>query len=228
MPNAKDTFKADLLDGLIYALPSIHCDEHINPIQNRIPVVILGEPPAIREPIICVGMNNRKMAGEATRYLLANGRKKILLLIPESVPASCIQDRISGYRDAIASAGLPQNPDLVRILKCDPDFLAQYIQSSDTFTRIDAIFGLTDEMALFCINPLKKRGFRIPEDISIMGFGNTIFTQTDPPLSSVETPFNQMVCTAIEILIEVLEQKRPYVPEFYEIPSKLIIRGSTA
>jgi LacI family transcriptional regulator len=227
-PNSKDIFNADLIDGLIYALPSINCTELIKQIQSQIPVVILGDTPTLHKQAVCVDMNNRKMAEAATRYLLSTGRKKILLLIPESVPAFCIQDRILGYREAIASAGLPENPDLVRVLKCDPDFLAQYIQSSDTFAHIDAVFGLTDEMASFCINPLKKRGFRIPEDISIMGFsGHNLFTQTNPPLSTVKTPFGKMAYTAIDMLIDVLDHNRPYTPGFYEVPAEIIIKGST-
>ena len=174
-------------------------------------------------------MNNREMAKTATRHLLSLDRKNILVLIPESVSnVDCIHSRLEGYRDALAEAGQPDNPDLTRTLRCKQDLISHYIETSDTFNHIDAIFGLTDEIAALCIEPLQKRGFRIPEDIAIMGFtGSQLFNPTNPPLSTVKTPFGQMAYQATEKLMEVLEGKNPYTPGFYEVPSELVIREST-
>ena len=225
----QNTLKSDLLDGLIYTTPAPQHLEFLENANRDIPVVVMGDDPSLNNKLICVDMNNREMAKTATRHLLSLGKKNILLLIPESVESvDCIQSRTEGYRDALAEAGLPVNPDLTRILRCKQDLVTHYIETSDTFKNIDAIFGLTDEIAAMCIEPLKERGFRIPEDIAVMGFtGSQLFSQTNPPLSTVKTPFGQMAYQAAEKLMEVLEGKKPYTPGFYEVPSELVIQEST-
>ena len=73
-----------------------------------------------------------------------------------------------------------------------------------------------------------QRVAAIPEDIAVMGFtGSQLFNQTNPPLSTVKTPFGQMAYQAAEKLMEVLEGQKPYTPGLFEVPSELVIREST-
>ncbi len=82
--------------------------------------------------------------------------------------------------------------------------------------------------AAACIAPLKAMGYRIPEDIALMGFGNDAVCQhTTPPLSSVHLPADKQVYTAIDLLLKILNKETPYEPGFHEIETELVIREST-
>ena len=83
-------------------------------------------------------------------------------------------------------------------------------------------------MTADCLGPLTQRGVNIPEDIALMGFDLTgVFNPSSPQLSTIAYPVHAMAYAATEKLLEVLEGITPYIPGFYEVPTELIIRGST-
>ena len=228
-PLTEDDMKQDLLDGIIYSTPSAKHLEFLKMVNENIPLVLLGDMQELHNSVICVDINNRKMAKKATEHLLSIGRKNILLLVPEAdLSAYCIQDRIDGYHDALQAAGLKANPDLIHILRSDEKSVSGFILSSSTLDQVDAILCLTDYIAMFCMDPLQERGLRIPEDIALMGFdGIDLFSKKARGLSTVKTPFHAMAHSATEHLLAVLENKTPYKPGFYEVPTELLIREST-
>ena len=228
-PFNDEDLKQDLLDGIIYSNPSEKHIEFFKMLSKDIPLVIMGDVPALHKTVICVDINNRKMAAKATQHLLSTGRKNIMVLVPESViSAYCIQDRINGYRDALKAVGIKETPDLIRIIQCNQDAVSDFILTSPTINQIDAIFGLTDDVAMLCIDPLRGRGLKIPEDIAIMGFnGNDFFNEKARSLSTVQIPFQKMAMDATDKLLSVLENKTPYKPGFYEVSAELLIREST-
>jgi len=74
---------------------------------------------------------------------------------------------------------------------------------------------------------LIRRGYRIPEDVSVIGFDDTLANLTIPALTTVSQPFYEMGAKAAEILIERL--KNPNMPiQHIKLPTKLVIRESTA
>ena len=228
-PLDKNEFQRDLLDGMIYSTPSFKHQEFFKTITKDIPLVLMGDIEELHDSIICVDINNRKMARQAAEHLLSIGRKNILLLVPETtLSAICIQDRINGVRDALHAEGIKDNPDLTRIIRAHETVVADFILNSASIEQIDAILCLTDELAMLCMDPLEHRGLRIPDDIALMGFnGIDLFSEKAARLSTVKIPFHQMADKATEKLLEVLEGKQPYTPGFYEIPAELVIREST-
>ena len=228
-PLAEDDMKQDLLDGIIYSTPSAKHLEFLKMVNENIPLVLLGDMQELHSSVICVDINNRKMAKKATEHLLSIGRKNIMLLIPEAdLSAYCIQDRIDGYHDALQAAGLKENPDLTHILRSDEKSVSEFIMTHSSLDQVDAILCLTDYIAMFCMDSLREKGLRIPEDIALMGFdGIDLFSEKAKGLSTVKTPFHAMAHSATEHLLAVLENKVPYTPGFYEIPTELVIREST-
>ena len=229
LPLDENEFQRDLLDGMIYSTPSFKHQEFFKTITKDIPLVLMGDIEELHDSVICVDISNRKMARQAAEHLLSIGRKKIMLLVPEAtLSAVCIQDRINGVRDALNAAGISDNPDLTRIIRANEDVVADFLRTSTSINQVDAILCLTDELAMLCMDPLEQRGLRIPEDIALMGFnGIDLFSEKAARLSTVKIPFHQMAYEATEKLLEVLENKKPYTPGFYEIPAELVIREST-
>jgi len=90
-----------------------------------------------------------------------------------------------------------------------------------------AIFTFSDFMAIQVMKILIRRGYRIPDDISVVGFDDTLANLTIPALTTVSQPFYEMGAKAAEILIERL--KNPNMPiQHVKLPTKLVIRESTA
>ena len=225
----ENDIQRDLLDGMIYSTPSQKHQEFLKNVAKDIPLVLMGDIEELHDSVICVDINNRKMARQAAEHLLSIGRKNIMLLVPEAtLSAVCIQDRINGVRDALHASGIKDNPDLTRIIRADENVVSEFISNSSSIEQVDAILCLTDELAMLCMDPLEARGLRIPEDIALMGFNGTdLFSEKAARLSTVKIPFHQMADKATEKLLEVLEGKQPYTPGFYEVSSELIIREST-
>jgi LacI family transcriptional regulator len=76
--------------------------------------------------------------------------------------------------------------------------------------RPDAIFATSDRLTTGCLRFLKKNNIRIPDEMALIGFSNSEITELlDPPLSIVRQPAFEMGTTAIRMLLELIESKRP-------------------
>ena len=87
------------------------------------------------------------------------------------------------------------------------------------------MFAHSDLMAIGCMKALKDRGVRVPEDVGVIGFDDISITQfVDPPLASVQQPFFEMGQTAMRVLIDRINGKKPEAR--IVLPTKLVVRRS--
>jgi DNA-binding LacI/PurR family transcriptional regulator len=222
-------FKTDLLDGMIYLTPSESHTEFFQVASQDFPVVLLGRTSSSELKVPCVDIDNRKMGKKAVEHLIDTGRRRILMLIPEKIQhICCVQDRLQGYKDALAEHQLEILPELVRTVQSLPETVLGFLQGLRGLDEIDAIFCPYDELAELCIRSLKTMGKRIPEDIAVMGFDDTAIAQhTVPSLSSVRRPVEKQAHEAVDLLLKILKKEIPYEPGFHEIETTLVIREST-
>ena len=95
--------------------------------------------------------------------------------------------------------------------------------------RPDAILGLSDKLTTGALRFLQKKGINVPEEMGLMGFSNSDLTEfLNPSLSIIRQPAFEMGQTATELLLQVIESKRP-VKEFTRkvLNAELIVRNST-
>lgn len=93
----------------------------------------------------------------------------------------------------------------------------------------DALFATSDKLTTGCLKTLKRRGHKIPDDIALAGFCNTDIAELiDPPLTLVKQPALEMGQAATELLLQLIESKRP-VKEFEKrvLTPELQIRKSS-
>lgn len=144
----------------------------------------------------------------ATKYLIEKGHKAIACLSGHFVKAAC-QERIAGFRRAMAEANLPVNDDwiLEGNFECDTAVLAaDKILAMDT--RPTAVFCFNDTMALGLMSRLQQRGVRVPQDMSIIGYDNIELAEYfSPPLTTVHQPKRRVGKNAFEILLERIKDK---------------------
>lgn len=164
----------------------------------------------------------------ATRHLIENGCKRIAHFAgPQSLVIG--RDRLQGYIDALTEAGLPVDNRL--IIQADTFEKARNTvgQMLDSGIVPDGIFAVNDMTAIGAMQTIQKRGLRIPDDVSIVGFSDGYLSGvTDPHLSSVDQHGYEMGTIAAEILFKrILSNEAEYIPEIKTLNANLIVRGSS-
>jgi len=164
----------------------------------------------------------------ATRHLIENGHRRIGTILGESWMEGA-QDRLEGYRRALATADIPFDPNLV----VDGDWSASAgYQGTRKLMALKqpptAIFCQNDRTAIGCYEALKEAGLSIPEDISVVGYDDEeISRHLHPRLTTSILPHRAMGQWAIERLSEPFDptQKRHPITKL-ECP--LVVRDSVA
>jgi LacI family transcriptional regulator len=217
---------SSLVDGVLLVVPHDY-EVIVNDLkQHDLPYVIIdhhsntGDEPSVTA-------TNRKGVLDSMRHLLALGHRRIGF-ITGRMEIACSHDRLQGYRDGLAEIRLPFNPDLVR----EGDFLQPSgFQTAQELLALDdpptAIVTSNDVMAFGAMDAAKAQGLLIGEDISIIGFDDIeMASQTYPPLTTVRQPMAAMGESALDMLVTLLQGRTMLSPR-RELPTELIIRGST-
>ncbi|MBZ9646786.1 LacI family DNA-binding transcriptional regulator [Sphingobium sp. 3R8] len=176
-----------------------------------------------------VASNDRDAVADATRYLIAQGHRRIGLIAgPHGFRSA--QERRDGFELALAEAGIA----LPRSLVADGHYtfesgLAACESLLDLSPRPTAIFAANDEMAAGVLYAARLRGIAVPEQLSIIGFDDTpITTRVWPPLTTVRWPTVAMGRAAGLKLIGAATGEDAEVSAPSMFSSMLIRRGSVA
>lgn len=137
----------------------------------------------------------------STRHLISHGHRRIATITGESWMQAA-QDRLKGYRRALATADIPFDPELV--VEGDWSASAGYAATVKLLALKDrptAIFCQNDRTAIGCYEALKEAGLHIPQDISVVGYDDEeIARHLFPPLTTSILPHMAMGQWAIEQL----------------------------
>src|SRR5687767_3565689 len=189
-----------LIEGIILA--SALMDDPIFEalVKRDLPFVLVGRHPD-NAGISYVDVDNRRSAREIVMHLLRLGHERVATITgPKNMVAG--EDRFQGYLDALRDRRIEQNPDFI----IEGDFTEDggYSAIQQLLLRtpnLDAVFVASDAMAVGALRALREAGKRVPEDIAVAGFDDLPFSaRTDPPLTTVRQPIQQMGATAVEVL----------------------------
>jgi LacI family transcriptional regulator len=210
-----------LIDGAVLVTPSV-IDVDVD-----IPLVAI-DPHTGPVELPTVQSDNFVGAALATRFLVELGHRRIGFLAGRPDLRSSVL-RQEGYEQALADAGIPPDPTLVRPGYYSRD--AAHEPARELLTRPDrptAIFAANDLSALGTLDLAHELGLRVPEELSIIGFDDIPEAgQVMPPLTTVHQPIQQMGRAAVDLLVTLLEGR---VPERTSItlPTSLVRRGTCA
>ncbi len=184
--------------------------------------------------VASVIIDNYKYSKMAVKHLIDNGYKKIAFISAPLEEMSNLNERFKGYRDALKENSFKVDDSLVyfnRAIRGEWDLtssakLIEEIISAKN--RPDALFIISDAVAMVAMQVCKKQGFKIPDDIGIVGFDDRRFCKyLDPPLTSIYQPKYEMGEKGTEMLINLIEGK--VVPERTVcLDMKLSIRESSS
>ena len=174
-----------------------------------------------------VHIDNAKAAHEAMDYLYSLGHRRIGVVTgPLLSPLS--RDRLRGV---VACAKAQAAHD--RLMTVSGDFsIASGVSGAERLlqsrTPPTAIFCFNDEMAMGVIDTAKRRGVKVPEQLSVVGFDDIRFSRhMDPPLTTVAQPMREIGEGCVRLLLEILSGQS-LDPVSVTLPHELTIRGSTA
>ena len=219
------------VDGLLISLSSGTVDQTYlkELIDKGMPIVFFDR---ISDEIEThkVTANNYLGALHATEHLITQGYKKIAHIT--SAPyLSISRERLHGYKDALEKHNLPFDEALVRHCKNGGMVMEEIEEAINSLLsakkKPDAIFTASDRITTLCFAELKK--LKLKKELGFIGFCNTkVGDLFSPTMSVVKQPAFEIGQVAIEMLIQMIESKRP-ITEFKTkiLDTELIIRESS-
>lgn len=162
----------------------------------------------------------------ATQHLLSLGHRHVAFL-SWIEPATSMEYRRLGYRQALQEAGLPNDPALEWEVVGYPDIDQTALEQRLLQTgRPTAIFAANDQLAMAVLRAARAARLSIPDDLALVGFDNLdISAQLDIPLTTIAQPAFEIGRVAGELVLMRLSQEMHYIQKRI-LPVQLIVRRS--
>jgi len=212
-----------LLDGIVIQVGQIGDDLISRLLASELPIVVAGRP--LHHPNAnYVDVDNVGGAYTATMHLLELGRQRVASITGDLRTTAAL-DRDTGYRQALHARDLPVDETLIS--------KGDFTESSgyEAMQRLlphkpDAVFVASDTMALGALNAIDEAGLTVPEDIALVSFDDLPpATIARPPLTTVHQPVHAFGVTAVEMLLDILENGNE-PPRQIILDTELVIRSS--
>lgn len=215
--------QARRVDGVIILTGRLS-DQQLLKYAQRLPIIVTGRQLAAPK-LASVDVDDFSGARDATRHLIELGHTRIAFIAgPSDHPDAA--ERLRGYQQALADAGIEGVPELV----LRADFLEsggmlainQLLESRASFT---AVFASNDQMAYGARLALYRRNIRVPEDISLVGYDDLPnSTYSMPPLTTVRQPVYEIGKLAAQAMLKLIAGE---AADIAAPPLELVVREST-
>jgi DNA-binding LacI/PurR family transcriptional regulator len=221
-----ESVAARRVDGVL--LVSVHADDPLPGLLEEmgLPTVLAGRRSS-HESLSHVHSDNTGGAAAAVRHLLARGRRTLTTIAgPQDMDVG--RRRLQGWREALSEIGREHTGPLVSVA----DFTEEGGRRAmhrllDEVPGLDAVFAASDVMAAGALMECRRQGRRVPEDVAVVGFDDSIIARhTNPPLTSVRQPVEEIGETIARVLLEEIAD--PDAPRRQVVlPTELIVRDSS-
>lgn len=211
---------------VVMALTEGECLQENFSNSRKVPLIYLSSHP--KEQVNYIAFANEKGANKAMDYLITLGHRRIAFF---SGPKENIsnQERRSGYFKGLQKNGLPLDNGLI--------FAGDYSEKSgyqaaqrllQMKQRPTAILCANDLMALGAMRAFREMRLKVPEEISIIGFGDfEVARYSQPLLTTVSLPVEKMGRRLAKLTIARIENKENFKLQRIILPTELIVRKST-
>lgn len=181
-----------------------------------------------------VVIDDYQAAYNITEHLIKKGRKTIAHIAGPIEPRNA-KDRLKGYRDALIKNNLFFDEKMV-LRTQNSTFDEGYEYAKKVLKKhqnIDAIFCVTDMIAIGAMTAIKEQGKAIPKDVSVVGFSNWFMSSVvSPSLTTVDQPGETIGIEAVHLLMDEIKDKNNDAPKDFTdkkviVPTELILRESS-
>ncbi len=215
------------LEGILLVPSGIRArEEHDLPRRYQIPMVLVDRKLEGISDIPGVYSNNEYASVISCEHLIRKGARDIVFISgPLNVSTSI--ERFEGYKAVLAQHSIPFRPEMCRhgsyTVESGYNAVLELERSGISYS---AILAANDLMALGALKAVREFGYRVPEDVQIIGFDNIEFSQyCEPSLSTMQQPTFDMGAKAVELLTGIIEKRDSVQPE--RLIPKLLMRKTT-
>jgi len=222
------TLMAKRVDGVIFISSGGNDRGMLQFSHNHIPIVVMDRNISLDLADV-VMLDNETGGYLATSHLIQLGHQKIgCITVPKNFSSSV--DRLAGYKRAMQEAGLRVKKELI----VNGDFLYSGGETAMSgllllADRPTAVFCSNDMMAIGAMSAIRKAGYSIPEDISLVGFDNIeLAAAMSPALTTFAQPVDEIARVAVTTLIDRIRGEMNEPNQQIILQGELIVRASTA
>jgi DNA-binding LacI/PurR family transcriptional regulator len=220
--HAIERLRAQGVDGILVIAPQVTAAYALMQLAEDVPVVAVEAGPDDALPVVAV--DQFAGAAMATRHLLDLGHRTVRHI---AGPADFLEahQRITGWQDELVASGAELTPPLVGDWSARAGYeLAERLIAIRALT---AVFVANDQMALGVLRRLHENGYKVPGDISIVGFDDIPEARYfSPPLTTVRQDFMEIGRRSLHLLIDEIDRgTRSTIRS--TVPAELIVRAST-
>ncbi|GAA5179912.1 LacI family DNA-binding transcriptional regulator [Rugosimonospora acidiphila] len=220
--------QARATDGVILVASDVQSPLHAELRRLNIPTVVIDPAGVPAHDVPTVGAANWSGGLAATEHLVSLGHRRIGFIAgPRQL--QCSRTRLDGYRAGLEAAGIAVEDELIQ----QGDFYHESgFASAGRLLDLDdaptAIFASSDQMAFGAYEAVRRRGLRVPDDVSVVGFDDLPEARwASPPLTTVRQPLSEMGTLAARTVLrlargETIESLR------FELATALVVRDSCA
>ena len=166
----------------------------------------------------------------ATNHLIELGHTNIAF-IGADIEHPSLSDRLKGYKQALENAKIQIKNNLIVTNSKYPDRVSGYNSIKSLLSKnknVTAVFACNDAMAIGVLNYLNDNGYKVPKDISLIGFDDVeADLMLNPPLTTIRVPKIEMGIEAMKLLVNTLKNKKSLLNKIL-VPVELIERESTS
>jgi DNA-binding LacI/PurR family transcriptional regulator len=221
------------VDGILVATANSSGENILKIDRKKLPIVLLDRDVCNSDAKVvldCVANDNFNGAYQMVRYLISLGHRRIAVLASDREQPH-LQARLDGYFQAMKESGIPVNPGYIQ--RTDLDFESGYQNAlrlmsihSDPPT---AIFAFSNLASLGAISALNDLQLRIPQDVSLCGFGEFKYHKIlRPDLTVVNQRSYTVGKIAAEIMLRKIQDKGTWTPSRVILPADILYRSSCA
>ncbi len=215
------------VEGIVFITFDI-TEEHEKVIKsNNIPVVMVNRYTHKTLGIKSVTVDHYRASYEMVKYLLEHGHRKIALIRNGEQEGVFGQTHLRGYKDALKEFNVEYDKNNVfeGYFKANKAYeIVQKMIDKDNLPT--AIFATSDDMAIGVMNCLYDSGYKVPDDVSVVGFYDTKMSSLfRPKLTTIRQPIYDMGAVSLRLLIKLINGEK-VSEDMIVLPHKLIIRDS--
>lgn len=221
-----DLFKRRRADGLIFSIEDETNADVIQTIEtSRLPLVMLERE--LQAPVNAVGADHLRGTRQATEHLLSLGHRRIALL-SGGRGNRVARDRLSGLQQAYEQAGLPVDPQLLRLDSFATDYAFRETQLLLNLEEPPtAIIALGMHLLRGVLPAIRMKGLKIPDDISVIASNDSELAQlATPAVTVIRYDAYALGREAAQLLLRQLSGEQPANGTRIQLPTEFVMRES--
>ena len=202
-------------------------NDYIREAAGEVPILLLNADFDC-ENVYCSLCDDFKSTMQATSYIIETGIEDILYLY-NSKSFSALR-KLSGYQSALTQRGLPLRMEYMQYFPgnhANLPAIADFLAELDRSLKYRAVVAADDNLAIGAVKYAHKKGLSVPDELSIVGYNNSILsTCCEPELTSVDNQVKRLCNDAVDRMLEVLQGKED-VEQDHKVRCEIVRRCST-